>query len=85
MNEIWIKVNTDRGLFSDERSVSLRLSNGNDISFFIDTSLLKKSSCGADLLKVTKISESPDGSKTLVLLPTEPLEANSSRWAEVPA
>jgi hypothetical protein len=82
MGEHWIKVKTSNGMFSNESSVSLMLANGQNVSLFVDNSLIKKDD-GNDLLKVTLIKNIPDGNKKLVLLPTEPFESYSSRWAEV--
>lgn len=79
----WIKVKTSNGNFSNESNVSLTLSSGQDISLFVDNSLIRKDN-GDCLLKVTLVRDIPEGNKKLVLLPTEPLEAYSSRWAEVP-
>ncbi len=84
MTEDWIKVNTSEGLFSTESNVSVLLADGQNISFFVDKSLLKVDN-GHSLLRVTFIKNIPDENKKLVLLPTEPLESYSSRWAEVPA
>jgi hypothetical protein len=81
MNEHWIRVQTSDGVFSDESNVSLTLSNGQNISLFVDNSLIKKVH-GDSLLRVTLVKNMPAGRK-LVLLPTEPFESYSSRWVEV--
>ena len=83
IKEHWIQVKATCGMFSNEYGVSLILANGQDVSFFVDDSLIIKDKSGHFLLKVTWIKDIPNEKKQLVLLPVEPFESPSSRWAEV--
>jgi len=83
LNKKWIPVKTSEGMFSSEYSVSLKLNNGNFVSFFADNSLIKQE--GNDyFLNVTLVNDYPQSRTQLVLLPTETFET-SSRWAEIPS
>jgi hypothetical protein len=82
-NEYWIRVKASSGMFSNESVVSLLLANGEKVSIFVDNSLIKKANNGDILLKVRLIQNLPKENKKLVLLPTEPIENYSSRWAEI--
>ena len=73
----WIPVITSEGMFSNERSISLELKNGNFVSFFADSSLIKKEGNNS-FLQVMVV----DIEAQLVLLPTETFET-SSPWAEI--
>ncbi|MBA7547048.1 hypothetical protein ES705_39450 [subsurface metagenome] len=77
----WIKVEVDKGMFSSECAVEIRLYNGKKISLFADKSILKQKG-GEWYLKVTKIRKE-NSTEQLILLPTEAFET-SSRWASVP-
>jgi hypothetical protein len=79
--EFWIPVTTSSGMFSSEYAVSLKLADGQDVSFFVDEELIKENN-GDSLLKVFLVNDDPDQHKRLVLLPTETFET-ASRWVEV--
>jgi hypothetical protein len=79
--EFWIPVNISDGMFSSEYAISLKLASGEDVSFFVDKVLIKKSGDNS-LLKVVLINTDVNQKKNLVLLPTETFET-ASRWVEV--
>jgi hypothetical protein len=81
--EFWIPVNISDGMFSSEYAISLRLATGQDVSFFVDKVLIRKSGDNS-LLKVLLINKDLNQKKNLVLLPTETFET-ASRWVEVAA
>lgn len=81
--EYWIPVTISDGMFSSEYAILLTLATGENVSFFVDRALVKKS--GNDsLLRVLLVNEDPIKKKNLVLLPTETFET-ASRWVEVAA
>lgn len=81
--EYWIPVTISEGMFSSEYAIMLKLATGQNVSFFVDKGLVKKS--GNDcLLRVLLINTDPNKKRNLVLLPTETFET-ASRWAEVAA
>lgn len=77
----WVTVTTSSGMFSSEYAISLKLADGQVVSFFADKELIKEQK-GKSLLKVTLVNKNPAQHKELVLLPTETFET-ASRWAEV--
>jgi len=79
--EYWIPVTISEGMFSSEYAIMLKLATGENVSFFVDKGLVKKS--GDDsLLKVLLVNADPNKKRNLVLLPTETFET-ASRWVEV--
>ena len=81
--EDWIPVTISDGMFSSEYAIMLKLATGENVSFFVDKGLVKKS--GNDsLLRVLLVSADPNKKKKLVLLPTETFET-ASRWVEIAA
>lgn len=80
-NHYFIPVDISKGMFSSEYSVSLKLADGNTVSFFADRDLFKQEK-DKWLMRVALVSQDKD--KALVLLPVEPFET-ASRWAEVMA
>ncbi len=81
--EFWIPVIISDGMFSSEYAISLKLATGQDVSFFVDKVLIRKSGDNS-LLKVLLINTDLNLKKNLVLLPTETFET-ASRWVEVAA
>jgi hypothetical protein len=77
----WITVETSPGMFSAEYAVSLKLANGEMVSFFADKALVKEQQ-GKSFLQVTLVDRNPAQHIDRVLLPTETLET-ASRWVEV--
>ena len=77
----WITVETSPGMFSAEYAVSLKLENGEMVSFFADKTFIKQQK-GKSLLKVTLVDRNPVQHIDRVLLPTETFET-ASRWVEV--
>lgn len=79
----WVTVTTSIGMFSNEYAVSLKLADGNSVSFFADKELVKEEISGKSRLKVTLVNSNQEHTKELILLPTETFET-ASRWVEVP-
>jgi hypothetical protein len=83
-NECWIPVFTSDGMFSEERAVSLRLADGSEVSFFVDTNQLRSDVDGRDELRVVLVDTNTQQHRKRVLLPTETFET-ATRWVEIAA
>lgn len=81
--EYWIPVIVSDGMFSSEYAIMLKLATGENVSFFVDKGLVKKSGNNS-LLRVLLVNKDPNKKRNLVLLPTETFET-ASRWVEVNA
>ena len=77
MKSVYVPVEIDEGLFSNEYAVTIKLANGTRISLYADRNLVGEFG-GEYFLKVVLIN---DKEKT-VLLPNEAFET-STRWATV--
>ena len=75
----WIHVSVTDGMFSNEKAVTIKLSDGKEISLFASNSILKKEE-SKWLLRVTEIGR--NGKTMKILLPSEAF-VTSSRWAIV--
>jgi hypothetical protein len=78
----WIAVETSPGMFSAEYAVSLKLANGEMVSFFADKDLIKQQQ-GKSLLRVILVDRNQATRIDRVLLPTETFET-ASRFVDVP-
>jgi hypothetical protein len=81
-NECWIPVSTSDGMFSEERAISLRLADGSEVSFFVDTTQLRREVDGHGELRVVLVDTDSHARRQRVLLPTETFET-ATRWVEV--
>ena len=79
--QFWINVESENGMFSSEKAVTITLKNGQTVTLFANTGLLRHEG-GRDLLSVILIKQNSDSN--LVLLPSETFET-SSRYVEIPA
>ncbi len=81
---VWIPVKISAGMFSSEYSVLLTLLDGKTISFFADKTLVRKEAEDKFTLRVYMLNRDEEKRIGEVMLPSEPLENNSSRWVTVP-
>lgn len=81
-NECWIPVSTSDGMFSEERAVSLRLADGSEVTFFADTTQLRRDVGGHGELRVVLVDSDDRTRRRRVLLPTETFET-ATRWVEI--
>lgn len=77
-----IPVKASPGMFSDEFNISIELVDGNIVTLFADSSLVKDDGKGNQLLETALISEDRDSQVQTVLLPTETFETRS-RYVEI--
>jgi len=83
LTEDWINIQTSPGVFSDESAASIQLSDGREVSLFVDNALVRDNG-GKKQLKVWRVRTDQGTRKKRVLLPFETFETGS-RWIEVPA
>ena len=76
-----IPVDTSSGMFSTEYAVSLNTANNQQVSFFVDKTLIEKRG-EESFLKVKSYSNNECGGKKKIFLPTETIETDS-RWIEI--
>jgi hypothetical protein len=81
---VWIPVKVSAGMFSTEYSVQLTLFGGKVVSFFADKTLVRKEAEDRFTLRVYMMNRDTEKKVGEIMLPCEPLEDYSSRWATVP-
>ena len=77
-----VKCETDEGMFSNEKAVTLQ-ADGGKVSLFADKDLIKERK-GASYLLVTLLSAKGTERLTRILLPSEAFE-KGTRWLDVPS
>ena len=80
MNKAMVKCETDEGMFSNEKAVTLQ-SDGGKVSLFADNDLITERK-GVSYLRVTNLSAKGTERLTRVLLPSEAFE-KGTRWIDV--